>query len=86
MEEVTVSRMQAVELTKGIVEARDAELAFLLQIQEIVRSPTHLQEHEVDEADEELEDPSERLLSIEKLKGLLSDQIEVFSLIRYLLS
>ena len=86
MEEVTVSRMQAVEFAKGIVEARDAELAFLLQIQEIVKSTAPLQEREANEADEELEDPSERLLSIEKLKGFLSAQIEVCSLIYYLLS
>jgi hypothetical protein len=72
MEEVTVSSMQAVELAKAIVEARDAELAFLLQIQEIAKSTANFPEHEV-EAGEELADPSQQLLSIEKLKGWVSD-------------
>ncbi|KAG0559880.1 hypothetical protein KC19_10G136400 [Ceratodon purpureus] len=68
MDEVIVSRMQAVEFAKGIVEARDAELAFLLQIQEIMKSTANLQEHEV-EAGEELEDPTQHYPNIEKLKA-----------------
>jgi len=66
MEEVTVSRMQAVELAKAIVEARDAELAFLLQLQEIMKSTSALPEHEVPgagEDDMEL-DPSQQLLGV----------------------
>jgi len=68
MEEVTVSKMQAVELAKAIVEARDAELAFLLQVQEIMKSTSNLPELEVLGAgDEDLE--LEQLLGVVKLKG-----------------
>ena len=38
MEEVVVARMQAVEIARAILEARDAEIAFTLQVQETLRN------------------------------------------------
>jgi hypothetical protein len=38
MEEVVVARMQAVEFARAILEARDAEIAFTLQVQESLRN------------------------------------------------
>lgn len=38
MEEVVVTSMQAVEVARAILEARDAEIAFNLQVQETLRN------------------------------------------------
>lgn len=37
MEEIAAVKLQAVEFARAILEARDAELAFILQVQETVR-------------------------------------------------
>ncbi|KAG0583084.1 hypothetical protein KC19_3G108100 [Ceratodon purpureus] len=63
MEKITVSKMQAVEMAKGIVEARDEKLAFLLQLQEIVKSTTVLDHEFASCEDLEEEPPSPPLLS-----------------------
>lgn len=61
MEKLTASKVQAVEMAKGIVEARDEKLAFLLQVQEIVKSTT-VPDHEFSSCEDLEEEPSPPLL------------------------
>lgn len=69
MEKITLCKMQAVELAKEIVEARDAKMAFLLQVQEIVKSTAALPDHEFASCENLEEGPSQPFLVDYDLKG-----------------
>ena len=69
MEKVTVSKIQAVELAKDIVEARDAKLALLMQLQEIVMSTTALPDLASASCEDLEEGPSQPFLVGIDVKG-----------------